>query len=318
MGKKSRKKTVFNNQELCHAWAAYNRDPKSLDAPPSHGRNTQGSLYYEGDEIYSYGYHFLAAKFHTTANGPVVLINNDNYSPTTAKHLRDLHRAVRDLPTLSVKDPSDPRASLDDNLISLMELLFDLLKQNRPEYMWDVIKESFIPRHNDMCAAFRFSDLVIEIPEDLNEVITAHVESRRAVNEERERIKKEKREAEMAELKLLDAKDFDDWLCGVSNRVPFSYHSGEAFIRIKGSEVETSQGARVPLNKAKVMARYLACGDDQKIIGQTIGYYKIDKVTRPQDGEAGSGYLEIGCHTMSIDHVLEVLKPNLANKKESN
>lgn len=70
-------KKVFSNSDLMHKWSAQTQD---------YGRNSGGSVYFNGDEIYSYGSHFCMAKI-ININRPAVLITNRKYGNTTAKHL---------------------------------------------------------------------------------------------------------------------------------------------------------------------------------------------------------------------------------------
>jgi len=83
-GKRTRQ--VFPNEMLCHVWANENQET---------GKNSNGSLYFTGNEIYSYGSHFLAAKIHTKKDGTkYALVNSKGYSPTTGGHLSDIRGAL--------------------------------------------------------------------------------------------------------------------------------------------------------------------------------------------------------------------------------
>ena len=72
-------KTVFsNNREVAHVWAQRTH---------SYGRNQNGSLFFYGDRIYSYGYHYLLGEFISNENNEVaVIINTNYYSASTARH----------------------------------------------------------------------------------------------------------------------------------------------------------------------------------------------------------------------------------------
>jgi len=72
-------KTVFNNNELAHVWAAQTQNE---------GR--AGSFYFNGKTIYSYGSHFPIA----TMDDNNVLFTKCTYSNTTAKHIRLTRRAI--------------------------------------------------------------------------------------------------------------------------------------------------------------------------------------------------------------------------------
>jgi len=69
------------------------------------GHNTNQSIFFEGDVVFSYGYHFpLGIKF-----GGELVVNCDSYSNTTAKHRNELLSAhgyglVIDAPTEAMKE----------------------------------------------------------------------------------------------------------------------------------------------------------------------------------------------------------------------
>ena len=74
-------KQVFSNSELPHIWAAESQNS---------GRNSNGSFYFEGPTIYSYGSHFPIA----TIKGNTVFFTLRIYSNTTAKHISKACSAV--------------------------------------------------------------------------------------------------------------------------------------------------------------------------------------------------------------------------------
>jgi hypothetical protein len=80
-------KTVFNsNTQLAQTFAIQSQ---------SHGRTA--SMFFEYGTAYSYGYHYIGAKFVTANNGEkVCFVNSRYYSPTTAKHCVELWNAIPD------------------------------------------------------------------------------------------------------------------------------------------------------------------------------------------------------------------------------
>lgn len=75
--------TVFSNSMVAHVWAQQSQ---------SEGRSNNGNLYFDGPVIYSYGSHFVAGYIDREG---AAWINSDSYSPTTAKHMSYVSRAVR-------------------------------------------------------------------------------------------------------------------------------------------------------------------------------------------------------------------------------
>jgi len=80
-------KTVFqSNAQLAQTFAIQSQ---------THGRTK--SMFFEHGTAYSYGYHYIGAKFVTANNGEkVCFVNSRYYSPTTAKHCGELWNAIPD------------------------------------------------------------------------------------------------------------------------------------------------------------------------------------------------------------------------------
>jgi hypothetical protein len=94
---------TYSNEGLTHAWASGN-------VP----RGRSSTMFFENGIIYSFGHHYKAAKIYTNRRGEkLVLINSDDYSPTTRKHLSLIRRAVSHLPSIEVPnvDVIDDHAS---------------------------------------------------------------------------------------------------------------------------------------------------------------------------------------------------------------
>ena len=78
-------KTVFNsNSQLAQTFAAQSQIL---------GRTK--SMFFEHETAFSYGYHYIAAKFITADNGEkICFVNRRHYSVTTAKHCGELLKAI--------------------------------------------------------------------------------------------------------------------------------------------------------------------------------------------------------------------------------
>ncbi len=68
-------KTVFNNTDCVHTFAQRTQQT---------GRTSNNNIFFEGDSIYSYGYHYELGRF---LDDKTILINDKGYSPTTGKHI---------------------------------------------------------------------------------------------------------------------------------------------------------------------------------------------------------------------------------------
>lgn len=82
-------KQVFTGQEVPHIFATRAQDS---------GRNSNGTLYFSGNTLFSYRDSFPIAMFY----GDIALINADSYSVTTSKHQRWARQALRHVQTMDV------------------------------------------------------------------------------------------------------------------------------------------------------------------------------------------------------------------------
>lgn len=77
-------KTKFNNSELSHIWA---------NQTQSHGKGS--NMFFEHETIYSYGYHFIIAKYVTNKEGQkCIFLNQRSYSNSTNKQQSLVFRAI--------------------------------------------------------------------------------------------------------------------------------------------------------------------------------------------------------------------------------
>jgi hypothetical protein len=96
--------------------------------------------------------------------------------------------------------------------------------------------------------------------------------------------------------KVTFAENLPRWLAGANVSIPYSnVYGGTSYLRIDGNEVQTSQGARVPLEHVKkalpVVLAYVQNGREYHRNGHTIhlGHYSIDSID-------ANGNLRAGCH----------------------
>jgi|GEM_PF-3378619 len=138
----------------------------------------------------------------------------------------------------------------------------------------------------------------VEIPADLdylNDVMVAHDATVAAA-----RLKgRATRDTRWARQQENERKTFEErlplWLAGESVSLPSQYMTGTSYLRVKDNEVQTSQGARVPLEHVKkalpVVLAYVQNGREYHRNGHTIhlGHYAIDSIDT-------QGNLRAGCH----------------------
>lgn len=298
-------KTVFNNSQLCHVWASQNQE---------HGRNSNGSLYFNGNTIFSYGSHYTLGKIISVNGERIVLINNTSYSNTTANHQNEVSSATTHLRRFHVSDPQDLRKSAEDWQANLIDSLFDVLKSTKPHFSLEYSEPGM--KFNSFCELFGFQDLMIDEQdlEDHYELLLTHVALREKrneelnspVNEEKRQKQREQREAakERKRQSELMSKKFKliNWLRGENVQLGFGNDrqvNGCYLLRVKGEVIETSGGAEVPLSHGLKLLNKINNGEAKT--GERVGHFELNK--RIDD------LVTIGCHDISLAHANRILKP---------
>lgn len=103
------KRSVFPTDQAIHVWAQQSQ---------AYGRNAKASVYFEQETLFSYGAHYVMARF---AKPDVVLFNAEKSSPTTEGHKSTAFYAVRQHKTFYVANPSARTpAEHDANLAAIV------------------------------------------------------------------------------------------------------------------------------------------------------------------------------------------------------
>jgi hypothetical protein len=258
-----------------------------------------GSVYFEGDTIYSYGTHFPMAKFHNAGKlGNFVLFTSKRYSNTTAKHLSHTRFALRQYKIIECPDVSgrDHKANI--------QYFTDEIEETAKKAMSARVNGEYLQRRhselieggNDYIKLFavkgakKFKSL-------LN---SADFKKKIALAKEAE-IKRNLAEVEKQK-KLLEKWILNDFSGNI--RLPYQY------LRMKdGETVETTTGAEFPLSHAKLaLVRVRYCknnGTTWKRNGEEIrvGVFHIDSID-------SDGNVIAGCHKIQNDEIERFAKLN--------
>lgn len=273
-------RTVFNNSELTHVWA---------NQLQFSGRGS--NMFFYGDSIYSYGYHYLLGKILIAPGGEkVFFINSNNYSRTTNKQKIQLTHSVVAENRFIIPFPSNRDLSVQDvkviceNLkLEVKNNLFDQLKARLATYH---IKEAWanLNTANKLASLF---NLPLISPEDFPEWRQATKKSldnelRQKVNEEnKEEREKQKRER----LAQKEREKLEKWICheysGPLYNVPIHLR-----LTKDGEHIETTKGAKVPINEGLELYKRLNNGIQCR--GEKIGGYTLTS--------SDSLTVKIGCH----------------------
>lgn len=277
---------MSSHDEVAHAWA--NKT----------GRHRKGhNMFYEGDTIYSYGYHFPIARHMTTPDGRnVVLFTTDSYSVSTAKHLTITARACRHLRVFHVPHMRDGIDGLDHvrNVTAYIRRITDALEKAKRA-------RKYGPGH------LRTAEIITEearayietfqvggyenfnwdhdaLVEGVREATRIQLEaSERARQQIEERQRRYYRETVWPEIKR--------WLQGEITDRP---STKRPLPRISHDRVETTWGANVPLEVAKLLYwRSIRCRREHTEYVPERSFHVGDfRLTRIKP----NGDLVVGCH----------------------
>ena len=268
------KKVFSSNAQLSHAWA---------NQLQSEGRGS--SMFFYNDTIYSYGYHYQIARIIEAPTGQKVAFVNDNgYSNSTAKHTNHVWQAIPDyvpafrVPFIGNKFEVDTLGEVVAKVMGNIEGLIceqlkartDFRKFSEASRMYDDIK--------DICAFFN-----LPTPKKCDKWEEARKKSEqlRATQGEREEARKVKELEKSREL-------LGKWL---NNEYNGTLYNIPVHLRLSKDrrEIQTTQGASVPLSEGVRLLAKLRAGEDVK--GYKIAGFSVIQSTP----EA----VKIGCHTIN-------------------
>jgi hypothetical protein len=211
---KKQKEVYSTLTSLCHAWASEN---------VLRGRSGC-SMFFERGVIYSYGYHYQAAKIHTNKRGEkLVLVNSKDYSHSTQNHLNEIRSATKHLKNIRVPYVSEGHGIHSSNLEYLSNLIADhtenilLMRQYSSVESVKSIYKNILEycKFFDLKVPFKLDDFSLEL---LKQSEKAHAKKRiirdQKLKENRDRRNlelKEKCKVELSKLESSFPKVLEDW-----------------------------------------------------------------------------------------------------------
>lgn len=304
-----RQKHVFSTDEVPHLWAHQTQES---------ARNAQGNLYFDGPVIYSYGSHFPIAAHVKKGRKRAILFTTRTYSNTTAKHLGEVRRAIpKDVPVFNVclKDSwgtliTNPTMTTHDERIAdyrkrITEAI-ETVKRARNGGTWQL--SNALRTAKEMRAYAKFYGIPsgkspLPNPKELARIRTEALR-RFKVAEERREVRADKERAARMECERVAMLELPEKIAAWRNGSSVQWwgvRDVPTMLRIKGDEVETSLGARVPLDHAKRVLPFVLKlhenGEEWKTNGHTLhlGHYQLDRIDA--DG------VHAGCHHIPWDEV---------------
>lgn len=266
----------YTNSDVAHRWA---------NQIGSYCRTKNGNMFFEGNTIYSYGYHFPIASFITNDKGVgAILFTEASYSTTTAKHISEVRSAVTHRNIIYVPEVQPHGKVWHQKAFKQwhekIEFIISrkLARARKPEiYIIEI--QRIVARAKKYAEFFN-----LELPESLANVdCSVSEEQRKAIKQ----MVKEERERKAA----WEKEKVDKWLRGERYG---SLNTKYQYLRVKDGRVETSKNVQIPLELAKKF--YERIKDGLLKCGDTILYYRVDRV---------GNIIKIGCHTFKKSYLLE-------------
>lgn len=289
--------TAYNNRQCAHVWAQRNQ-------PRGKG---YGNIFFEGDVIYSYGYHFPIATWVDAPNGEAfVAFTTEGSSVTTAKHCSYVRSAipggVRIIRTAHPLTLADGVANMERIRDEHQERINQaLLKASRARTYKKFHLEDAARAANDMnwlAAAYSRPDLRVSLPDDME---AALADARKLAD----RLSAEQRERKAESRRLQQVADHDKFYAWYERGVgycPPSYkpEDGSHLLALAGDEVVTSGSARVPVDHARRLWPMLLAAR-QRVNGEPVrldlhvGHFTVSSMD--------SFGITAGCHRIAWTEV---------------
>lgn len=269
------KKVFSSAEDVIHVFAQRTQ---------AEGRSS--NVFFYGDKIYSYGHHYLLGEF---LDDNTILINDNHYTHTTAKHVSYLRSGSRQYRQFFTTET-------DIQLVyqRMLELKDLLAKARKPEKyineiirLWEKFSEFVVYKKSGVIKGdVRYKEvkkLVTLVQKDAK-----GLQEKLAAAKKKEEQTKKKRQAALLKEKLLKFNTYEINSFRVCD---------EDFLRISadGERVETSQGVKIDINAARNLYRLIKAGVGVK--GERIGSYRVTSL---------NGRLVVGCHRINIKNMHEV------------
>lgn len=243
------------------------------------------NVFFYGNKIYSYGYHYLLGEF---INENTIVINDKGYSSTTRKHISQITNATRQYKQLFITD-------IDTRIVSqrIEQAVKSLPNARKPERYISEIKASF----EDLQTYIK--DYKVKLSsEDKKRFAEAKKSYDKVIKDLDQYLDKLKDQAKKT--KEVNQKKLNT---AVNKFLKFETNSvvgldiKEDFLRISkdGQYVETTQQVKVTTEEAANLYRLIQAGVE--IRGKRISSYTVKSL---------NGHLVIGCHRINVKNMHEV------------
>lgn len=277
-------KTFRNNSELSHAYAN-----------ATHESGKGHNMYYIQNVMYSYGTHYeIAHRTHAINGVPVVFVNGNGYSNSTAKHTNHVWNAIPDFIhafKVPFVKPSEGYGHCNYFKVEHLPAIIERMALNVKNLCHDQINARSYFGHYAAASSLYVDIMAIcglfglECPPRPENWIEAENKANllRATVKEREKIAEQKKLDKNREL-------LNKWLnYGYNGQL----YDVPVHLRLSkcAEYIETTNGAKVTISQAMALLARLKAGHDVK--GYDLEGFKVIENT-PE-------YVKIGCHVINWD-----------------
>lgn len=277
------KKVFSSNSDVAHIFAQRTQDE---------GR--AGNIFFEGDTIYSYGYHFPIARF---IDGQKVLFTLDSYSTSTSKHIGIVSSALTQYEKIYTYDVKYPHKSVERINTNIKFIFKDLAKARKPEiYINEILREvQILERLKSQYPKIKVYKKDYPVLYDLLKQGVNYF-SPDVLDKVKENERKRKAKQRKAEQDRLDK-----WRKFEPNVTP--PRGQEAYLRYNPftNVVETSKNVKIEVKEAKALY-HIWTQRPESLNGQSIidGRYRVNR--------CNSQTLIAGCHSIKYDEATRIAK----------
>ena len=296
------KRVFSSSDEVIHMWANQVQDS-------ARSRN----VFFEGNKIYSYGYHYELGRIITYNGHRVALINATGYSRTTNKHIDSAWRATNQY--ISLEYVEKPAFGTDKGYIEqgirykqkeTVDYIRDrMLERNPCRWMLPTttpgieiyaaeavqILRDELDAFNSLCKKLDLTEYSLPYDQDFLDIYRGIIKE--SVKKQVKRVAY-KQSPEYIEKRTAEA--IEKWRKG-GPRTTAIRNLPYQLLRVLRDEVITSGGARVPLSHASLAVAKLKANTLR--VGERIGHYTVSSIH--------DDFIKIGCHKILKSEVFAVL-----------
>lgn len=259
------------------------------------------NLFFEKENIYSYGYHFLIARHvYNSTGGHAILITQKKYSKSTSAHVTLVRQASRHIQQISVPNPDWPADELFEKWYSRIKGIAGGLNNSRkPEK--DILEIQSV-----FGEAKRYADFFgYEMPEVLVRAgKIENLDGYRDVLEKEKEFRKAQAKREQAEAIRIQKINLKRWRGFKTNYI--STADGFDYLRFNktAERIETTQRVEIPVEVGKqfhtVVLSVIAQGGCKNCGQKLMDRYDVLEIN--------GKFIRVGCHKISLKEIKSFTK----------